>query len=267
MQIKTNDLTVLGTKLERMTRDDIKKRICELLRSGFTSSIFTPNSEMMVRKTIDPYFSSILSSADLLIPDGFGIYAASLLLSSPLPNRSTGIEFGEFIIEYASKNSLCLFLLGGTSGTADSAAKKIREKYPNLIIAGTHHGYFDHTKSSSENLEILKLINNSNADIVFVCLGSPAQEKWIHENKNYLPKVSLLVGLGGSLDVWSDKKKRAPRLFSLIGLEWLYRLLCDPSRIKRLPSLFAFPALVLKERLNINRSSNKRRKKRIGTKN
>ena len=133
------------------------------------------------------------------------------------------------MLEYASENALSVFLLGAKSGVADSAAERMRAKYPRLNICGVHHGYFE--KYGEENDAVIDAINKSGAQILFVCFGAPLQEKWICENKDRLDSVKLHMGLGGALDVWSGEIKRAPRFFQRAGLEWLWRILKEPRRI------------------------------------
>ena len=112
------------------------------------------------------------------------------------------------------------------------------EKLPGIVFAGTRHGYFK--KDGEENDETIRLINGSGAKILFVCLGCPAQEKWIDANRDRLPNVRLFMGLGGSLDGYTGNVKRAPKVFIDLGLEWFYRLLCQPQRIGRMMSLPKF---------------------------
>jgi N-acetylglucosaminyldiphosphoundecaprenol N-acetyl-beta-D-mannosaminyltransferase len=111
-------------------------------------------------------------------------------------------------------------------------------KYPGVVFCGTNNGYFD--KSGEENEKIKENIRQSGAEVLFVCFGAPAQEKWIIKNRGDLGGVKLMLGLGGSLDGYAGAAKRAPKLFIRLGLEWFYRLLCDPKRIGRMMKLPKF---------------------------
>ena len=163
---------------------------------------------------------------------------AARILGTPLKGKVAGVELGREVLAFASDDGLPVYFLGGKPGVTEAAAEKMREAYPALQICGMHDGYFQ--KSGEENDAVLNLINESGAKILFVCLGAPAQEKWIAQNKDRLPGVQILMGLGGSLDVYAGTVKRAPKIFIKLGLEWLYRLLKEPRRIGRMMSLPKF---------------------------
>ena len=159
-----------------------------------------------------------------------------------------GIDTAEFILSHAAKNEFSVFLLGGKNGVAKIAKKKLEEKYNGLNICGFHHGFFD--TLGKENNEIIKQINNSEADIVFVCMGFPRQEIWISENIDKLTSIQIAIGLGGSLDVWAGNVRRAPKIFRKLSLEWLWRMMLEPKRIKFLPSIPMFTIKILREKLS-----------------
>ena len=212
---------------------------------GRKTAVFTPNSEMIYRATRSKELFNVLNSADILFPDGIGSYVGMKLVGNPMRERTTGIDLAELLLKESAKFGFKVFLLGAEVGIASKATKKFKLKYRGINICGCHHGYFD--KHGKENDEIIKMINSSGADILFVCLGFPQQEKWIAKNLSSLSTVKLAIGLGGSLDVWSESVKRAPVFISNIGLEWLWRTLKDPKRLKRVVFLVGFVLLVLKE--------------------
>lgn len=214
---------------------------------GRKTAVFTPNSEMIYRATSSKELFNVLNSADILFPDGIGSYVGMKLVGNPMRERTTGIDLAELLLKEAAKRGYKVFLLGAEARIASKATKKLKLKYKGLNVCGHHHGYFD--KSGKENDEIIKKINSSGADILFVCFGFPEQEKWIAKNLASLSTVKLAIGLGGSLDVWSESVKRAPVFISNIGLEWLWRTLKDPKRLKRVGFLVGFALLVLKESL------------------
>ena len=189
----------------------------------------------------DPSFSHILKEAELLLPDGVGILLAARLTGKRLPQRITGIDTGEWLLQYAAAHRLSVFLLGGKKGVAERAKQSLIQKIPTLNVCGVHHGYFDKDHCSQENQAVIQLIQDASPDLLFVCFGSPSQEKWIHENTHLLPSLRLAIGLGGALDVWSGDLHRAPKLIQICGLEWLWRVWKEPKRIRRLryaPSFF-----------------------------
>ncbi len=230
---------ILGIRFEANKESDVHSKIESSITENKTISIFTPNPDIIMKAQKDTEFKKILNSADILLPDGIGVILASKILSSPLPERITGIDMGEYILTLASKRGLKVFLLGGKQGVAELAAKKLRDRYNGLCICGTHHGYFD--KNGKESKAVADYVSSQNPDIVFVCFGAPSQERWIYENKDLIPTSKIFIGLGGSLDVWSESVKRAPVIFRKLGLEWLWRVAHDLRKADRLfviPSFF-----------------------------
>ena len=207
----------------------------EALTGEKAVTVFTPNAEIAQMAAENEELKTILNRADIVLPDGAGVVLASKILKTPLKEKVAGVEFGEHILALAAKNGYTVYFLGGKAGIAERAANKMKEKYPSLSVVGMHNGYFQ--KEGKENTAVIEKINKSGAEIVFVCLGAPAQEKWIDSNKKSLTNARLLMGLGGSLDVYSGTVKRAPALFINLRLEWFYRLLKEPRRIRRMMKL------------------------------
>lgn len=219
--------------------DILGERLGNLGRDSLTA-VYTPNAEI-VQLCIDQneYFE-LINSAEMIVPDGIGVVKAAKILGTPMRARVPGVELGERMIEYAAGNGHRVYFLGGKPGVAEKAAKKMTEKYPSLTVCGTADGYFK--KDGEESDEVIGKIADSGAELLFVCLGVPVQEKWIRDNKEKLSFIGVKVAmaLGGSLDVYSGNVKRAPAVFRKTGFEWLYRLLCQPSRIGRMMSLPKF---------------------------
>ena len=222
----------------------------DLMSKNGCSLIVTPNSEIIVNATKDQELKGIIEQADLVIPDGIGLVYASKIMGMPLKERVTGIDFLSVILGYLEEAGKSVFFLGskpgeeGSPGIAELAAEKIQEKHRNLKVAGTHHGYF---KEADEE-EIVRKINESGADFLCVALGSPKQEKFVFSNRDRL-NVKCAIGVGGSLDVWAGTLKRAPEFYRNNGLEWLYRLIQQPSRYKRMAALPLFMIKVLLSKL------------------
>ena len=248
MKIIKEYINILGVNIPVATEEQLHDRIRDILDTGKNGKVFTPNAEILLKASKSKEYRRLLNSADLLIPDGIGILRASRILGAPLPQRTAGIDTAEYILGIAAKKGLRVFLLGGRKEVAEAAAKRLSESFSSLCICGTHHGYFDKSKNSDENKKVIEAIKGSKADILFVCFGAPLQEIWISENADTLPALRLSIGLGGSLDVWSGNIGRAPRIVRKFGLEWLYRAIKDPKRIRRLPSLAGFLCAVRKQR-------------------
>lgn len=213
------------------------------LNSGDTlAAVYTPNSEIADSCITDKSgrLMDVINSAELTVADGIGVIKAAKILSTPLPERVAGIDLATEILRRCAENGVPVFLMGGTPGTAEAARDALANRFPGLNVAGTHHGYFE--KKGEESDRIIKKIADSGAKLLFVCFGAPAQEIWIRENKALLSEggVRVAMGLGGTLDVYAGKVKRAPKIFISLGLEWLYRLMCEPSRLYRMRVLPRF---------------------------
>ncbi len=243
-------VNIRGVYFDNLTKEEAANRLIELLNRPGTDSVYTPNPEIVQACIEDNSLYGVINSASLVIPDGIGIIYASKILKTPLKEKIPGIELAQSLIEHISKTHEPIYLLGSApaSGTSeavcDIAAKKLSAKYPGLVVCGTHDGYFKDCDSE----KIIEDINNSGAKVLFVCLGAPKQEKWIYENRDKL-SASLVMGLGGSLDVFAGTVKRAPNFFVKLNLEWFYRLVKQPQRFGRMLKLpkFLFGTIISKK--------------------
>ncbi|MBQ7338916.1 MAG: WecB/TagA/CpsF family glycosyltransferase [Clostridia bacterium] len=202
----------------------------QLTRGSTPMSVFTPNATIAAAAARDDALCSLLQRGELLLPDGRGVLLAARLAHTPLTTRLPGIEAGETVLSLCASLHLPVYFLGAAPGVARRAAERWKERLPTLPLAGWHHGYF----SPEDNADILHDIRCAGARVVLVCLGFPAQEKWIAENAPSLPDVKLLMGLGGSFDVWAGDIRRAPRAWQRMGLEWLWRSMRKPARLRTL---------------------------------
>lgn len=243
-------INVRGIFFDKVTMDTAAARaasFCE--RDGF-DYIFTPNSEIVQACIDDPTLAPLVNSASMIIPDGIGVIYAAKILGRPLYEKVAGFDLSGKILAYAAENGKKVYLFGsapardGNPAVCEKAAEVLKTRFSGLSICGTHDGYF----SPEESDAIVADINASGADILFVCLGAPKQEKWICENREKFTTCKLALGLGGSLDVYAGTVKRAPDLFIKLNLEWFYRLIKQPSRFVRMLSLprFLFGTLFYK---------------------
>lgn len=189
-------------------------------------AVFTPGATVAARAAKDGAFGAVLQKGDLILPDGSGCLFAARLCGTRLEERIAGIDFAEALFGEAEKYSARVFLYGGRAGVAERAAAHLRKKYKRLIFAAAH-GYGE---------DPYERIAAFCPHIVCVCLGAGKQETWITDHKEAVGGV--LIGLGGSLDVWAGDVRRAPALLRRVGLEWAYRTLREP---RRLPRLFPLP--------------------------
>lgn len=226
-------IDVMGVSFDDLTLEEAVERGYELARSDGFHYAVTPNPELVMAARKDPDYAGKLSGADLVLPDGIGVIYAAKILGRPLKGRAPGVDFAQGLMEKLARTGEKLYLLGAKPGVAELAADKLRERYPGLRICGVHDGYFQDDAAAAE------AVKEAGAHVVFVCLGAPKQENWMAQ---YGPQsgVRLAVGLGGSLDVFAGTVRRAPEKWQKLGLEWLYRLIKEPSRIGRMAKLPLF---------------------------
>ena len=239
---------ILGIKINKVSNKEAFDIFVELLKENETSSIFTPNPEIVMMAQKDQALEKAIFESDLVIPDGIGLIFASKLYNLGLSERVAGFDLMNKMLEYSNRRKLKIFLLGAKAGVAEKAKTSINDTYKNINIVGTHHGYFN----EKESLEVLDLVNEKKPDILFVALGAGRQEKWINENKKII-NASVAMGVGGALDVWSGDVKRAPEIFIKLNLEWLYRLVKQPTRLKRILEIPKFMMKVLLKKQSMER--------------
>ena len=232
---------VLGVGFDNFTMEQAVAEARRLIASGGGHYAVTPNPEIVELCREDEALREIVNAADLVLPDGIGIIYGAKILGTPLRQRLPGVDFAGRLMEVMAREGQTLFLLGAKPGVADRAKAVLEGLYPGLAVVGTHDGYFQ------EDGPVVEAIRRSGAQVVFVCLGAPKQERWmaLHGRET---GAGLLVGLGGCLDVFSGEVKRAPKVFQRMGLEWLYRLASNPSRAGRMVKLPLFMAHVLREK-------------------
>lgn len=243
---KVNCVTLHGVRLDMLDMAGALERVNTALAGEGRVAVFTPNAEMIYRSAAERRLAGILNRGDINVADGVGAVWAARRLCTPLPGRVPGIELGEAVIANCAAGGVPVYLLGGARGVAERAALRLEAKHPGLKVAGTHHGYFNYF--SSENAAVLRDINDKSPELLIVCFGFPRQEEWIVRNRENLPSVKVLMGLGGSLDVWADNVRRAPVIFRRAGLEWLWRIVRSPSRLGRAAALPAFVFMTLREK-------------------
>ena len=224
---------ILGVAFDNTTMDEAVGRAMSLLEQEGPHLVVTPNPEIVRLAQSDRDFAGLIAGADLVLPDGVGIIYAAKILGRPLKARVPGVDFASALMGAMAKAGKRLFLLGAKPGVAEEAARRLAGQHPGLIVCGTHDGYFQ------EDAPVVQAIRAARADVVFVCLGAPKQEKWAAAH-GADTGARLFVGLGGSLDVFAGQVERAPKGWQKLGLEWLYRTIRQPSRLRRVAKLPLF---------------------------
>ncbi|SMY16432.1 WecB/TagA/CpsF family glycosyltransferase [Photobacterium aquimaris] len=201
----------------------IKKMIIAIPKST-PSLIGYVNTDCLNKLKDNTTYRENLAKFNLVLPDGVGLKLA-LKLKGILPGDNiNGTDFSPKVLELAAKENWSVFFLGGESNISHKALMKFKYSYPNLRVAGSHHGFFDN------NEEVIDLINKSNTQILFVGLGTPIQEQWVINNYKKL-SVRVVICVGGMFDYYAGKVQRAPLLIRQMGFEWIYRLYQEPKRL------------------------------------
>ena len=212
---------------------DYPQWLTQRIRHGEGTHVVTLNAEIAMMTQKDPAIASVIKQADLIIPDGAGV-VFYLKMRGKNQARFPGIEVAEALLEKAAKNNWQVVFFGGAPGVPEKAKKRWLRYFPNLQVT-TQHGYLT-PETEQEWQDTLQRLQ---PELIFTCLGVPKQEFWIQNNRHLCPN-STWIGLGGSFDVWSGLKQRAPRIWQDLHLEWLYRLLQEHSRWRRMLALPKF---------------------------
>lgn len=232
IMVKVN---ILGTEINKINYQETLLKIEEFVADQKQHYIVTPNPEIILKASRDIYYRGILNNASLSLADGFGLILGSWFLGDPLYHRVTGIDLTYKINELAAHKGYKVFLLGGREGSAETSKTKLELKYKGLNIVGAEEGFSNIQKiTPEENNRIIEKIKDSQAQILLVAYGAPWQEKWIWENISKIPNIKIAMGVGGTFDFISGKILRAPQAFRKVGIEWLWRLFIEPSRINRI---------------------------------
>ncbi len=227
--IMKDKVEVLGVKFDDIGETGLIDILNEIIsgegRDNF--KIITPNPEIVYAANKDESLLGMINSAGLVLKDGIGIIIAQKLKGIEAQGRLTGYDTLTKILSLANSNNNSIYIVGAKEEIVSKAVDAIKDEYQNINIMGYHNGYF--SEDSKEEESIIDDIKASSPDIVVVAMGFPKQEKFMSKLKNN----KLSIGCGGSLDVLSGEMKRAPQFIQKIGMEWLYRLFKEPSRIKR----------------------------------
>ncbi|MDI3316776.1 MAG: WecB/TagA/CpsF family glycosyltransferase [Bacillota bacterium] len=230
---------ILGVPVDAVTMDEAAGRILGWCREpgGRMRVVLTPNPEMIMAAQADPHLRRWLEEADLLAPDGVGVLWAAGRLGHPLRERVTGVDLLERLLAEGAAEGLRLFLLGGAPQVAEQAARTIERRYPGVRVVGTHHGYFE----ADEESYVLDTIRALQPQLLVAGMGMGRDPRWLVAHREETG-AAVGMGVGGALDVLAGVTRRAPAWMIRARLEWLYRLVRQPSRWRR---QLALPRFVL----------------------
>ncbi|MFH1012163.1 MAG: WecB/TagA/CpsF family glycosyltransferase [Candidatus Peregrinibacteria bacterium] len=266
-------IDILGVPFDAVTYEDALSRVEGFMEGEGQVYLTTPNPEMLVEASKNAQFLEVLQGSALAVADGTGILWAATYLEAPkapwglrhlhllwslfrfalgagyrrraLPTRVTGTDLMEKMVELSARRGWRIFLLGAREGVAAEAAIRLKAKYPSIRIVQAHAGH----PSPEEEEAITSLINTTAPDLLFVAYGHPTQEFWIHRHLHRLRTVKVAMGVGGAFDFIAGQVKRAPGWMRRAGLEWLWRLFCEPRRFGRIwRATFVFIRLVMRKR-------------------
>jgi N-acetylglucosaminyldiphosphoundecaprenol N-acetyl-beta-D-mannosaminyltransferase len=229
---------VLGVKIDRESMQDTVAKIEQAVEKHQGIQVITANPELIYAAGQDARLKQLINSAQIVTPDGVGVVWAAKRLGSPVVERVTGIDLIEALFPVAAEKGWKIFFLGSKPGVAESAAHKVEEKHPGFVWQA-EHGYF----TREEEPALIEKIRTFKPDLLLAGLGAPRQEFWIF---SHLDLNTVSIGVGGSFDALAGINKRASQWIQDLRLEWLYRLIKQPSRLKRQLVLPRFALAVIR---------------------
>lgn len=234
------EIKILGVKVHAVGMDEAVSIIHQWMREAEHHQVVTVGTEMIMAAQENKHFAEIINQAELVVPDTSGVLWAAKRIGAAMQEKVAGIDLTGRLLSIAAKEGFGVFLLGGKPGIAELAAKEMIQRYPDLIIAGTHDGYFK--AESDEEKKVIDKILSSQAKLLLVGMGFPHQEEWLAMHLKEIG-VSVGIGVGGSFDVFAGVLKRAPQWMIRFHIEWLFRLFQEPKRWRR---MLAIPMFMLK---------------------
>lgn len=224
---------------------DYIARIIELRQPH---QIITANPIMIMAGLDDPAYMKMMKEAELIVPDGTGVVWAAGYVGNPVKERVPGFDLIHELMRTGEARGWRVYLVGASDEVIQAAADRLLEMYPRLPLVGFRNGFF----GENEDESVIQTIRDCKPDILLVGRSAATQEPWIAKYKEKLA-VPVMMGVGGSFDVLSGKLKRAPKLFLKLRLEWLYRLIQEPWRYKRMLALPKFAMKVVREKENVQK--------------
>jgi N-acetylglucosaminyldiphosphoundecaprenol N-acetyl-beta-D-mannosaminyltransferase len=227
MNLSRSRVSLLNTWIDKVDLEEAGTLITDFVRTGIPRQIVTVNLDFLRLSTRDRSFQELINTADLVVPDGMPLVWASRLLNNALPHRVPGVDLVVECARVAAQYNYSIFLLGAGPGVADDAAKSLRQRFPQLRIAGI---YSPSTINEAEDAVTLERIRQASPDMLFVAFGAPRQDYWIRKYMHIL-NVPVCMGVGGTFDMLSGRVSRAPQWMQSGGVEWFHRFYLEPGRL------------------------------------
>ncbi len=243
----------LGVKITSLSLDELLEEIEISLTSSKRLLVGNVNVHAMNLAVESQYFRDSLKKCDIVFCDGFGVKLGAALLGTRIKQRFTPPDFIDSLMRLLVESKGSVFLLGSIEGIAEKAGEALQRRNPGLVIAGSHHGFFNKNRGQPENQAVVEMINGSHAKLLLVGLGMPAQEQWLVDYWEDL-NVQVAMTVGALFDTVSGAIPRAPKIFTEHGMEWLARLVIEPGRLwkRYLIGLPTFFGRVLRQRFSRN---------------
>lgn len=232
---------ILGIGVDPVTMDEAMNFIQGFIAEGVPRLVVTADAAGIVAAQSDAQWRSIMETADLVTPDSVGVLWAAERRGDPIPQRVSGVDLVEKLVEKSASTKCRLFFLGAAPGVAIAARDALEKKYPGASIVGVHDGFF----GESDTKLVVEKVRDAKPDVLLVAMGIPRQEKFIKEHM-YEIGAAVNMGVGGSFDVLSGSVKRAPAWLQKLQLEWLWRLIQNPKKWRKVAALPKFWWLVIR---------------------
>ncbi len=237
---------IFGVPFSKLNMQETVQLLSEVIASGQPHQVITANPIMVMAALNQPSYLEMMQRADLIVPDGAGVVWAASYVGNPVKERVPGFDLMHHLFRAGEQKRWKVYLLGASPEIMEAASAKLRTQYPLIRWVGARDGYF----KDDEDVSVIEDIRAAAPDILLVGRSAAGQEPWIDRYKQELG-VPVMMGVGGSFDVISGKLKRAPIVFQKLRLEWLYRLMQEPWRYKRMLDLPKFAVKVIREKENV----------------
>lgn len=245
-------MQLLGVRMDPVRRSKLGHALARLLSSGASHMVVTPNPEMLVHAHRNSDFRDVLNRATITVPDGVGLQYAARFLGKHIGERTTGMDLMHLLAHLAAiRGERMLLIGGGEIGVADDAAQTLRKVFPTLDVQALHGNAITRLSNGAwhQDQNLIESIRAIAPEIICVALGHGKQEHWIHDHLKKLPSVKIAIGVGGALDYYAGRVRRASPWMRRFGLEWLARLFREPRRFRRIiHAVIVFPILILRHR-------------------